>query len=159
MSLETENFSMYSVISILTMLCSSSNRHLARAFASSVLPTPVGPRNINEPIGLFGSPMPARERQMASVTFCTASSWPMTDLCSTLSRFSSFSRSPSSSFETGMPVHLATMPAISSSVTVSCTMLLALRSSLSFSASSSFFSSAGRSEYLSFAAVSYSYLS
>ena len=71
---ETENFSMYSVMSMRTMLRSSSNRLSASALASSVLPTPVGPRNRNEPIGRFGSLMPARERWMASHTFSTASS-------------------------------------------------------------------------------------
>ncbi len=37
----------------------------ASARASSVLPTPVGPRNRNEPIGRFGSDRPARERRRA----------------------------------------------------------------------------------------------
>ena len=46
--------------------------------ASSVLPTPVGPRNRKLPMGRFGFAMPARERRIASETFCTASSWPMT---------------------------------------------------------------------------------
>ena len=40
----------------------------ARALASSVLPTPVGPRNKKEPIGLVGSLIPALERRIASVT-------------------------------------------------------------------------------------------
>jgi hypothetical protein len=35
-------------------------QELARALVSSVLPTPVGPRNMNEPIGRFGSCRPAR---------------------------------------------------------------------------------------------------
>ena len=39
---------------------SSSNKNSARARASSVLPTPVGPRNRNEPRGRFGSDNPAR---------------------------------------------------------------------------------------------------
>ena len=46
---------MYSLMSMRTMACSSSNRNSASALASSVLPTPVGPRNRNEPIGRFGS--------------------------------------------------------------------------------------------------------
>ena len=65
---------MYSDISILIMLCSSSNKLSAKAFASSVLPTPVGPRNMNEPIGLRLSCIPALERIIASVTLSTASS-------------------------------------------------------------------------------------
>ena len=52
---DTEYFSIYSVISIRTMLRSSSNNACANALASSVLPTPVGPRSRNEPIGRFGS--------------------------------------------------------------------------------------------------------
>ena len=43
---------------------------LPELLASSVLPTPVGPRNRKEPIGLVGSLMPALERRIASVTFC-----------------------------------------------------------------------------------------
>src|SRR2546430_1744668 len=37
-------------MSIRTMARSSSNRNSASALASSVLPTPVGPRNRNEPV-------------------------------------------------------------------------------------------------------------
>ena len=85
-SLDTEYFSMYSLISIRTMLFSSSNRLWASAFASSVLPTPVGPRNRKEPIGFVGSLIPALERMIASVTFVTPSSCPMTRLCSSSSR-------------------------------------------------------------------------
>jgi ATP-dependent Clp protease ATP-binding subunit ClpB len=40
------------LISIRVIIFSSSNRYSARAFASSVLPTPVVPKKINEPIGL-----------------------------------------------------------------------------------------------------------
>src|SRR5438270_528568 len=51
---------MYSDMSRRTMAVSSSNRYSASALVSSVLPTPVGPRNMNEPIGRFGSCRPAR---------------------------------------------------------------------------------------------------
>ena len=54
-SRDTEYFSIYSDMSIRTIFCSSSNSVWARAFASSVLPTPVGPRNRNEPMGRLGS--------------------------------------------------------------------------------------------------------
>ena len=37
---------------------SSSNRYSAKALASSVFPTPVGPRKRKDPIGLFGSLIP-----------------------------------------------------------------------------------------------------
>ena len=69
---------MYSDISSRTMALSSSKSAAARLFASSVLPTPVGPRNRKEPIGFDGSLMPALLLWMASATFSTASSWPMT---------------------------------------------------------------------------------
>ena len=49
----------------------------ASARASSVLPTPVGPRNRNEPIGRSGSCSPARERRSAVATASIASSWPI----------------------------------------------------------------------------------
>ena len=56
-----------------------------------------------------------------------------------------------------MPVHLPTMSAISFSVTVSCTMEFSpVCFSAAASASLSCFSRAGRSEYLSLAAFSYS---
>ena len=74
MSLETENFSIYSLMSIRTILVSSSNNAAARDLASSVLPTPVGPKNRKEPIGLSGSLIPALERIIASVTLVTPSS-------------------------------------------------------------------------------------
>src|ERR1044072_6086460 len=54
---------------------SSSNRKSASALASSVLPVPVGPRNRNEPVGRFGSLMPARERRTASLTAVSAARW------------------------------------------------------------------------------------
>ena len=70
----TLNFSIYSVMSIRTMFRSSSNRACARAFASSVLPTPVGPRKRKLPMGRLGLAIPARLRRMASLTLVTASS-------------------------------------------------------------------------------------
>ena len=53
---------MYSDMSMRIMAFSSSNRNSARARASSVLPTPVGPRKMNEPIGRLGSFSPERAR-------------------------------------------------------------------------------------------------
>src|SRR5213082_1900027 len=105
-----------------------SKRNSASALQSSVLPTPVGPRNRNEPFGRRGSASPARERRMAFATICSASSWPTTRLASASSMRSSFSFSPSSIFDTGMPVHLETTSAISSSVTLLRTRVGALSS-------------------------------
>ena len=44
------------------------------ALANSVLPTPVGPKKMNEPIGRFGSFNPARARRTALEIAVTASS-------------------------------------------------------------------------------------
>ena len=119
MSLDTACFSMYSLMSIRTMASSVLKRKVASVLASSVLPTPVGPRNMKDAMGRLGSDRPARERWIASVTACTAVSWPTTRLCSSAGRLRSFSRSPSWSLETGMPVHLEMISAMSASVTSS----------------------------------------
>ena len=55
-------------MSMRTIARSSSKRKSASDLASSVLPVPVGPRKRNEPVGRFGSAMPARERRTASLT-------------------------------------------------------------------------------------------
>ena len=47
-----------------TILSSESNSAAASARASSVLPTPVGPRKMNEPIGRRGSWIPGRARMI-----------------------------------------------------------------------------------------------
>ena len=144
---------MYSLISIRTILFSSSNRLAASAFASSVLPTPVGPRKRNEPIGFVGSLIPALERIIASVTSSTPSSWPMTLLWSSSARCNVLLRSLSFSFATGIPVHRDTIRAISSSVTLSCTSERS--SSLTFSSScSNCFCNCGNLPYCNSAAFS-----
>src|SRR2546430_543828 len=56
---------MYSDMSICTSASSLPNMNFASAFASSVFPTPVGPRKMNEPMGRFGSLSPERERRTA----------------------------------------------------------------------------------------------
>src|SRR5579885_987909 len=86
---------MYSDMSMRMSAFSSSNRYSASALVSSVLPTPVGPRNMNEPIGRLGSCKPARARRTAVDTACTASFCPMTRLDSASSMRRSFSFSPS----------------------------------------------------------------
>src|SRR5215211_2617163 len=63
-SRDTACFSMYSDMSIRTIASSSPKRNSASVRASSVLPTPDGPRKMNEPVGRFGSLSPARERRM-----------------------------------------------------------------------------------------------
>ena len=106
---------MYSDMSIRTMASSSPNRNSASVRASSVLPTPEGPRKMNEPVGRLGSLRPARERRMAFETASMAACWPMTRLWSSSSMRISFWVSASVSLKTGMPVHIETMSAISSS--------------------------------------------
>src|SRR5918996_916638 len=61
----TECGSMYSDMSMRTIAWSLSNRNSASARASSVLPTPVGPRKMKLPSGRFGSESPARARRIA----------------------------------------------------------------------------------------------
>ncbi len=59
---------MYSDMSMRTMARSSSKRNSASARATSVLPTPVGPRKRKEPMGRLGSLRPARARRTAAAT-------------------------------------------------------------------------------------------
>ena len=106
---------MYSDMSIRTIASSSPKRNSASVRASSVLPTPEGPRKMNEPVGRFGSLRPARERRIAFEIVSIAACWPMTRLCSSSSIRISFWVSASVSLKTGMPVHIETMSAISSS--------------------------------------------
>ena len=62
---------------------------LASWRATSVLPTPVGPLNRNEPIGLSGSRRPARDSFIAVDSRVIASSCPNTTCFRSRSRFSS----------------------------------------------------------------------
>src|SRR5439155_852438 len=75
--------SWYSDMSTRTIFFSSPNRNSATAFASSVLPTPVGPRNSSTPSGrsnpsLSGPLFSTRRCATASTAFF----WPMTRVCS-----------------------------------------------------------------------------
>ncbi len=81
---------MYSLMSMRIMAFSSSKRNSASARESSVLPTPVGPRKMNEPIGRFSSCKPARARRTAFETAMIAGFWPMTRCVSRSSIFTSF---------------------------------------------------------------------
>ena len=73
---------------------------------------------MNEPIGRFGSLSPARARRTAFETIPIASSWPMTRPWSASSMLSRRCDSSWAMRVTGMPVHIATTWAISSSSTV-----------------------------------------
>lgn len=57
---------------------SSPNIASASAFDNSVLPTPVGPKNRKEPVGLLGSLSPTLPLLIAFETALTASPWPIT---------------------------------------------------------------------------------
>ena len=107
---------MYSDMSILIKAFSSPNSVSANAFDNSVLPTPVGPKNKNEPIGLFGSFSPTLPLLIAFATASTASFCPITLACKFFSRFFNFSFSSSVIFFAGIPVQLAITSAIFSSV-------------------------------------------
>ena len=50
---------MYSLMSIWISASSSPNMNSASALASNVLPTPVGPAKMKQPVGRFGSFKPA----------------------------------------------------------------------------------------------------
>ena len=102
---------------------SSPKRNSARALASSVLPTPVGPAKMNEPPGRFGSFRPARVRRIAWERATTASSWPMTRLCSSSSMRRSLADSASVSLKTGMPVAMESTSVIRSSSTTETTSM------------------------------------
>ena len=102
-----------------TLMSASSlpNRNFARDFASFVLPTPVGPRKMNEPTGRFGDETPARLRLMALLTAFTASSWPITSEPMIFSISRRCLPSPSSSLSVAIPVVELTILHISSTVT------------------------------------------
>ncbi len=85
--------SINSDISKRSMERSSSNKKLVKVRASSVLPTPVGPKKRKLPMGFLGSLRPTLARLMAAETADTAVSWPMTLLPNMLSIVASFSRS------------------------------------------------------------------
>src|SRR6185369_14000123 len=63
MSFETECFSMNSDMSKRISDFSLPNRNWASARATSVLPTPVGPRNRNDPAGREADFKPPRQRR------------------------------------------------------------------------------------------------
>mmetsp|Transcript_29285 Transcript_29285/g.68997 ORF Transcript_29285/g.68997 Transcript_29285/m.68997 type:complete len:275 (-) Transcript_29285:42-866(-) len=160
---------MNSLMSSRTMLSSSSKSAAASALASSVLPTPVGPRKRKEASGRLGSARPALERMMASATASTAVAWPLTRDARRAGSSSSFSASARSMRSEGMPVHCESTAATSLAATrersrggpSSAPPLPSLAAWLSASASASACSSSALSEgslpYLSSAARSSSY--
>ena len=86
--------------------------------ATSVLPTPVGPLNRNEPIGLSGRPSPERAILIAAASASIAGSWPNTTLFRSRSSVFSFERSSLETLAGGMRAIFATMSSTSGRVMV-----------------------------------------
>mmetsp|Transcript_7362 Transcript_7362/g.17761 ORF Transcript_7362/g.17761 Transcript_7362/m.17761 type:complete len:654 (+) Transcript_7362:732-2693(+) len=154
---DTESFSMYSDMSMRTICSSESNSRSVSTLASCVLPTPVGPRNMKEAMGLSGSDRPTLLLCTASAIALTASCCPTTSWESSSSSSRSFSRSDDCSLDTGIFVHDDTVAAMSPSVTSSCSSFLS-ELSIDDSVSASFFCSAGSVMYRSSAALLRSYV-
>jgi hypothetical protein len=115
---------MYSDISIRIIACSSLKRNSANARASSVLPTPVVPIKINEPIGRLH---PAILHGIDELRLPLLLLHPPDQqlVCEVhLPFLTSLVRSLSSIRLTGMPVHLATTSAMSSASTSSLSSFL-----------------------------------
>ena len=117
MSFETACFSMYSDMSKRTSAFWWSKRNSARRRATSVFPTPEGPRKMKEPIGRFGFLTPRRERRIARLIAPIARSWPITRFLSVSSMWRSFSASSIWRDVTGMPVQLEMISSTSARVT------------------------------------------
>ena len=98
----------------------------ASALESSVLPTPEGPRNRNDPIGRCGSFRPDRARRIVLLIALIASSCDTTRLCSSFSSSSSRWASSFSRRVSGTPVILLTTSAMTSSSTTPSTSLALL---------------------------------
>src|SRR5258708_3252097 len=77
-SLDTECFSINSDMSNRTSDFSEPKRNSASRRATSVFPTPVGPRKKKQPTGREGDFNPARLRRMARANAVIALSWLMT---------------------------------------------------------------------------------
>ena len=145
-NLDIANFSMYSLMSIRTKASSESNNSFARTLANWVLPTPVWPKKINEPIGLFGSFNPARFLWMDFAIFITASSCPITLPLISSGSLANLLLSVCAIRFTGIPVIIETTSATLSSVTVTllsfasfshCSCAIAKSFSICFSSSRS----------------------
>ena len=106
-SFETECFSISSDMSKRIIERWLPNKNSARHRATSVLPTPVGPRKRNEPTGRCGFFKPARERRIARAKAEIAGRCEITRLCNSFSMRRSFFDSPSLSETIGMPVQRA----------------------------------------------------
>jgi hypothetical protein len=101
--LPIESWVWNSLISSRIIRSTEPNRNSLTAFASSVLPVPVGPANKKTPIGLLGSLRPAFSMAMRPTIASTASSCPMTRAAKKLRTALRSSCSLVSRIETGRP--------------------------------------------------------
>ena len=99
--METECFSINSLMSRRIRVSGVSNSSWESTRTSSVLPVPVGPTKMKE-AGCRRGLICTRLRRMAAEMADTASSWPMMCRFSTSSRFASFFSSFSWTREAGM---------------------------------------------------------
>src|SRR5207249_3502183 len=102
------------------------NRNWASDRAISVFPTPVGPRNKNEPAGRWGDFKPARDRRMARASALMAWSWLTIRRCSSSSILESLCISSSLIELTGTPVQRETTSSISALVTTPMLLVLVM---------------------------------
>ena len=110
--------SWYSDMSTRIIFFSSPNRNSATAFASSVLPTPVGPEKRNEPTGFSGCPSPERAILIALTICLMAWFWPKMTLRRSSSSVASRSFSDFAIVRGGIFAIRATTYSTSSSVIV-----------------------------------------
>ena len=94
---------MYSLISTRIILSGSPNKISASDLAKNVLPTPVEPKKINDPIGLFASLIPTRFLLIALEIDEIASCWPITFTDNVSSIFNNLADSLSSNLVIGTP--------------------------------------------------------
>ena len=129
--------SLYSLMSILIKASSEPNIIWANFLAKCVLPIPVGPKNMNTPIGWLGSFKPTRLRWMAFTTLSIALSCAITVFLRV--SLIALSRLPSASAmrSTGTPVIIETVSLTSFSVTISISLCSPLVQA-AFNSSSSF---------------------
>ena len=110
---ETLNFSWYSDMSILIIASISPNIYSARAFTVSVLPTPVGPKNIKDPLGFLWLATPVLDLLITLHNASTALSWPMIIFFISLDIALIILRSSVPNLLTGIPVCVEIVSAIS----------------------------------------------
>ena len=102
-----------SMYSLMSKRIKSMPMMYANCFAASVLPTPVGPLNKNEPIGLSPLPKPERAIFTAEANTSSALSWPNTTLFKSRSSVLSLLRSSLDTLAGGMRAIFATISSTS----------------------------------------------